>query len=339
MGLTKEQLVARALEEGFVKMGVCRPDAVPEVAGRLRAFLAEGRHGQMGWMAEREGWRGSAAALWPEARSVIMLAEAYTPEDNPLAGLAQPDRGVVSVYAQGKDYHDLVKRRLKRLGRWLIDQGGGEIKVFVDTAPVMEKPLAQAAGLGWQGKHTNLLGRELGNWVFLGAIFTTLDLEPDAAERDHCGSCTACLDACPTGAFPAPYQLDARLCISYLTIEHRGPVEERLRPLMGNRIYGCDDCLAACPWNKFAVAAREIGYQPKVGLPELAELAVLDDAGFRAQFAGSPIKRIGRDRFVRNVLYAIGNAALPELRPIVAGLLGDADDSVADAARWALGRI
>ena len=335
----KRRLQAQAAAEGFARMGICRPDATPETAARLRAFLEAGRHGQMGWMAEREGWRGSAAALWPEARSVIMLAEVYTPKTDPLAGLSQPDRGVVSVYAQGKDYHDLVKRRLKRLGRWLLDAAGGEIKVFVDTAPVMEKPLAEAAGLGWQGKHTNLLSRDLGSWFFLGAIFTTLDLPADAAEVSHCGSCTACLDACPTGAFPAPYQLDARRCISYLTIEHRGPVEENLRGLMGNRIYGCDDCLAACPWNKFAVAAQEIGYQPKVGLPELAELAALDDAGFRARFAGSPIKRIGRDRMVRNVLYAIGNSGLPALAPVAAALLRDADAAVADAARWAIKRL
>ena len=335
----KERLIARALQEGFVKVGICRPDAVPEAAGLLRAFLAEGRHGQMGWMGAREEWRGDPAALWPEARSVIMLAEAYTPAVDPMAGLAERGRGVVSVYAQGKDYHDLVKRRLKRLGRWLVDASGCEIKVFVDTAPVMEKPLAQAAGLGWQGKHTNLLGRDLGNWVFLGAIFTTLELEPDAAEVSHCGNCTACLDVCPTRAFPAPYQLDARRCISYLTIEHKGPVEPELRALMGNRIYGCDDCLAVCPWNKFAVAATEMGYQPRVGLPELAALAVLDDAGFRARFAGSPIKRIGRDKFVRNVLYAIGNSGMPELRPVVEGLVGDTDDAVADAAAWALGRL
>lgn len=335
----RQLLTARALEEGFAKVGICRPDAVPETAGRLRAFLEAGRHGQMGWMAEREEWRGNAAALWPEARSVVMLAEAYTPEVDPMAGLEERDRGVVSVYAQGKDYHDLVKRRLKRLGRWLVDVAGCEIKVFVDTAPVMEKPLAQAAGLGWQGKHTNLLGRDLGNWVFLGAIFTTLELEPDVPEVSHCGSCTACLDICPTRAFPAPYQLDARRCISYLTIEHRGPVDLELRGLMGNRIYGCDDCLAVCPWNKFAVAARDIGYQPKVGLPELAELAALDDAGFRARFSGSPIKRIGRDRFVRNVLYAVGNSGMPGLRPVAAGLMQDADPAVTDAAAWALGRL
>jgi epoxyqueuosine reductase len=293
----------------------------------------------MGWMAEREGWRGNPGALWPEARSVIMLAEVYTPESDPMAGLSERDRGVVSVYAQGKDYHDLVKRRLKRLGRWLLDQAGGEIKVFVDTAPVMEKPLGQAAGLGWQGKHTNLLARDLGNWFFLGAIFTTLDLPKDAPEVSHCGTCTACLDACPTAAFPAPYQLDARRCISYLTIEHKGPVDEPLRALMGNRIYGCDDCLAVCPWNKFAAAARDIGYQPKVGLPELAELAALDDAAFRARFAGSPIKRIGRDRMVRNVLYAIGNSGLPGLRDVAERLVDDPDPAVADAALWAVNRL
>jgi epoxyqueuosine reductase len=293
----------------------------------------------MGWMAERTAWRGSAAALWPGARSVIMLAEVYTPPGDPLAVLDERDRGAVSVYAQGRDYHDLVKRRLKRLGRWLIEAAGGEIKVFVDTAPVMEKPLAQAAGLGWQGKHTNLLSRDLGNWFFLGAIFTTLELPRDAAEVEHCGRCTACLDICPTRAFPAPYRLDARRCISYLTIEHRGPVDEELRGLMGNRIYGCDDCLAVCPWNKFAQAAQEIGYQPRVGAPMLAELAALDDAGFRARFAGSPIKRIGRDRFVRNVLYAIGNSGNPALAAAAGALMDDPDPAVADAARWAVGRL
>jgi epoxyqueuosine reductase len=337
----RKRLEAQARAEGFAAMGLCAPDAVPETAGRLAEFVDAGRHGQMDWMADRMAWRGSAAALWPEARSVIMLAECYSPETDPLAVLGQPDRGAVSVYAQGKDYHDLVKRRLKRLGRWLLDQAepGVEIKVFVDTAPVMEKPLAQAAGLGWQGKHTNLLSRGLGNWFFLGAIFTTLDLPKDAPEVSHCGTCTACLDICPTRAFPAPYQLDARRCISYLTIEHRGPVDAALRGLMGNRIYGCDDCLAVCPWNKFAVAATEIGYQPRVGAPELAELAGLDDAAFRARFAGSPIKRIGRDRFVRNVLYAIGNSALPRLRPVAAALIGDPDPAVDDAARWAVDRL
>ncbi|MBZ4689481.1 MAG: hypothetical protein JG765_732 [Cereibacter sp.] len=335
----KERLIARALEEGFSKVGICAPDAAPETAGRLRAFLEAGRHGQMGWMAEREHWRGDAAALWPEARSVIMLAEVYTPEADPRAVLAERDRAAVSVYAQGKDYHDLVKKRLKRLGRWLVAETGAEIKVFVDTAPVMEKPLAQAAGLGWQGKHTNLLSRDLGNWFFLGAIFTTLDLPKEAPEPEHCGSCTACLEACPTRAFPAPFQLDARRCISYLTIEHHGPVEPELRALMGNRIYGCDDCLAACPWNKFAVAAREIGYAARVGAPPLAELAELDDAGFRARFAGSPIKRIGRDRFLRNVLYAIGNSGDPALLPAARARLADADPVVAEAAEWAVARL
>lgn len=335
----KQRLVARALEEGFSGVGICAPDAVPMAAGRLATYVEAGRHGQMGWMAERMNWRGNPAALWPEARSVIMLAELYTPQADPLAVLNQPTRGAISVYAQGKDYHDLVKRRLKRLGRWLIDAEACEIKVFVDTAPVMEKPLAQAAGLGWQGKHTNLLSRELGSWFFLGALFTTLDLPKDAPEVEHCGSCTACLDVCPTGAFPAPFQLDARRCISYLTIEHRGPVDEELRGLMGNRIYGCDDCLAACPWNKFAAAAHEIGYAPRVGAPLLAEMAGLDDAAFRARFSGSPIKRIGRDRMVRNVLYAIGNSGDGALRGVAAGLTDDADAAVADAARWALERL
>jgi epoxyqueuosine reductase len=335
----KDRLVARAQDVGFAKVGICAPDAVPEAAGRLAAWLSAGHHGQMGWMETRAEWRGSPAALWPEARSVVMLAESYTPVVDPLAVLEARDRGAVSVYAQGKDYHDLVKRRLKQLGRWLIKEAGGAIKVFVDTAPVMEKPLAQAAGLGWQGKHTNLLGRDIGNWVFLGAIFTTLELPSDAAEVSHCGSCTACLDICPTRAFPQPYVLDARRCISYLTIEHRGPVDVDLRGLMGNRIYGCDDCLAACPWNKFAVAAREIGYAARVGAPLLAELAGLDDAAFRARFAGSPVKRIGRDRFLRNVLYAIGNSGITDLRPAAAAHLDDPDAGVADAARWALGRL
>ena len=339
MRTLKDQLRERALAEGFAAMGVCAPDAVPQEAGRLRAFLDAGYHGQMGWMAEREAWRGSAAALWPQARSVVMFAEVYTPDADPLAVLTLRDRGAVSVYAQGRDYHHLVKRRLKRVGGWFAGVSGAEIKVFVDTAPVMEKPLAQAAGLGWQGKHTNLVGRDLGSWFFLAAMFTTAVLEPDAAEVDHCGTCRACLDICPTAAFPAPYQLDARRCISYLTIEHKGPVDPELRRLMGNRIYGCDDCLAVCPWNKFAQAATEFGYQPRVGAPELAELARMDDAGFRARFAGSPIKRIGRDRFVRNVLYAIGNSGLPELGAVAAGLVGDADPAVADAAVWAVGRL
>lgn len=341
----KARLVAEAAALGFAKARVTRPDAIPRAAGRLSAFVAAGRHGQMGWMAERMAWRGDPAALWPAARSVVMLADVYEPGHDPLKALEARDRGVISAYAQGADYHDVVKGRLKRLGRWLIAEAetegaAAEIKVFVDTAPVMEKPLAQAAGLGWQGKHTNLLARDLGNWFFLGAIFTTLALEPDPSEEDHCGSCTACLDICPTAAFPAPYQLDARRCISYLTIEHRGPVDESLRPALGNRIYGCDDCLAVCPWNKFAAAASQAKYAARAGgLPPLAALAALDDAGFRARFAGSPVKRIGRDRFVRNVLYAIGNSGDTALAASARALCADPDPAVADAARWAVARL
>lgn len=337
----KQRLVRQALEEGFDACRICAPGAIPLVPGRLAAFLEAGRHGQMRWMEERVAWRGDPQALWPEARSVIVLGESYTPDHDPMAVIGQADRGAISVYAQNRDYHDLVKKRLKRLARWLIAEAGGEVKVFVDTAPVAEKPLGQAAGLGWQGKHTNLVSRELGSWFFIGSVFTTLELPVDGAEADHCGSCRACQDVCPTGAFPAPYQLDARRCISYLTIEHHGPVEEPLRPLLGNRIYGCDDCLAACPWNKFAVEARELRYHAREELiaPKLAELAALDDPGFRAFFSGSPIKRVGRNRFVRNVLYAIGNSADQALIPAAEALCGDEDPTVADAARWALGRL
>lgn len=334
----KADLTGYAQKAGFAKIGICRPDAVPEMAEQLAAFVDAGMHGQMGWMTERMNWRSDPTALWPAARSVIMLAEPYTPDHDPLAVLKQRDRAAVSVYAQGRDYHDVVKKRLKHVGRWLVDQTGAEIKVFVDTAPVMEKPLAQAAGLGWQGKHTNLLSRDLGSWFFLGAIFTTLELEPDTPALGHCGSCTACLDICPTDAFPAPYRLDARRCISYLTIEHKGPVDEELRGLMGNRIYGCDDCLAVCPWNKFAQTARDARYDARDDLlaPPLAELAKLDDAAFRARFSGSPIKRIGRDRFVRNVAYAAGNSGDPALISAVSPLVDDPDPAVADAARWAI---
>jgi epoxyqueuosine reductase len=337
----KSALLAEARALGFDACAVTHPDAIPAAPERLAAFVAEGRHGQMGWMAERMAWRGDPQALWPEARSVIMLAESYTPAHNPLDLLALRDRGVISAYALGRDYHDVVKKRLKALGRWLIGQAGGEIKVFVDTAPVMEKPLAAAAGLGWQGKHTNLLSRDLGNWFFLGAIFSTLDLPPDPPARENCGSCRACLDICPTGAFPAPFQLDARRCISYLTIEHHGPVPLELRGRMGNRIYGCDDCLAVCPWNKFASAAREVKYAARDGMvaPDLAELAQLDDAGFRARFSGSPIKRIGRNRFVRNVLYAIGNSGHPPLSAVAQRLTDDPDPVVAEAAAWAVARL
>lgn len=337
----KERLVGQARLEGFDACRICRPWDVPQVPERLAAFLDAGYHGQMAWLSERSGWRGDPAALWPEARSVIVLGESYAPESDPLVALERRTSGTVSVYAQNRDYHDLVKKRLKRLARWLIAEAGGEVKVFVDTAPVPEKPLGQAAGLGWQGKHTNLVSRELGSWFFIGSVFTTLELPTDKAEVDHCGSCRNCLDICPTQAFPAPYQLDARRCISYLTIEHKGPVDEDLRPLMGNRIYGCDDCLAVCPWNKFAVAAREIGYhaRPELVAPQLADLAALDDPGFRAFFSGSPIKRIGRDRFVRNVLYAIGNSDDPALINVAQELTADPADEVSDAARWAVMRL
>jgi epoxyqueuosine reductase len=329
---------ARAL--GFAEMAVTRPDSVTSAGARLRQWVGQGRHGDMGWMAERIDWRASPAALWPAARSVIMLAESYAAAADPLAVLGQPDRAAISVYARGRDYHDVVKKRLKRLGRWLIEQRGGEIKVFVDTAPVMEKPLAEAAGLGWQGKHTNLVSRRLGSWFFLGAIFTTLELAPNSPESDHCGACRRCLDICPTAAFPAPYQLDARRCISYLTIELKGPIPRALRPLIGNRIYGCDDCLAVCPWNKFAVAANA-AYAPRNGAeaPILAELAGLDDAAFRARFSGSPVKRIGRGRFLRNVLVAIGNSGDPGLTHLAERATTDDDPLVRGHAVWALSRL
>ncbi|MEQ9692906.1 tRNA epoxyqueuosine(34) reductase QueG [Shimia sp. SDUM112013] len=339
----KQRLIAEAQEVGFDLCRVCCPDSVRHVADDLAGFLEQGYHGQMGWLAERTHWRGNPAALWPEARSVIMLGQSYTPKHDPTEVHAIPGKGAISVYAQNKDYHDLVKKRLKRLARWLIAETGQdtEVKVFVDTAPVPEKPLGQAAGLGWQGKHTNLVSRDLGSWFFIGSVFTTLELDPDSAEIDHCGRCRACLDACPTDAFPAPYRIDARRCISYLTIEHHGPVDEALRPLMGNRIYGCDDCLAACPWNKFAVDAREIRYHARDDLvaPDLEKLARLQDSEFRTMFSGSPIKRIGRNRFVRNVLYAIGNSGEAAFLPVVIELCHDDDDTVRDAAEWALARL
>ena len=337
----KQQLIDVAHDMGFDLCRITRPDAIPQVPERLAAFLEQGFHGQMAWMAERTQWRGNPAALWQEARSIIMLGESYRPEHDPRDILNHPDKGAISVYAQNKDYHDSVKKRLKRLARWLIEHAGGEVKVFVDTAPVSEKPLGQAAGLGWQGKHTNLVSRELGNWFFIGSVFTTLDLTADPPETDHCGSCRACLDACPTDAFPAPYQLDARRCISYLTIEHHGPVDPELRPKLGNRIYGCDDCLATCPWNKFAITAREIKYHARDDLlaPDLVALAQLDDAAFRAKFSGSPIKRIGRDRFVRNVLYALGNSGLPSALDTAKTLMHDPDATVRDAAEWAVQRL
>ena len=338
----RSEIEAEALALGFADCGVAAPEAVVEAGRRLRRAVSDGHHGEMAWMEDRIDWRADPRVLWPEVRSVIMLAERYTPEEDPLATLDQRDRATISVYARQRDYHDLVKKRLKRVARWLIAEAGGAVKVFVDTAPVAEKPLAQAAGLGWQGKHTNLLSRDLGNWFFLGAIFTTLEIDPDPAEIDHCGSCRACLDICPTDAFPAPYQLDARRCISYLTIEHKGPVDEALRAQMGNRIYGCDDCLAVCPWNKFAQqahAAREFLPRAELVAPRLAELLALDDAGFRALFSGSPIKRIGRNRFVRNCLYAAGNSEDAALKEPVRMLVDDPDPVVAEAAQWALNRL
>ena len=331
-----------AREAGFSAHGIARADAAPKTAERLREWLASGAHGDMIWMEETEARRGSPAGLWPEVRSVISLGMSYAPESDPLALADRPDRGRISVYAQGADYHDVVKKALKQVARWLAHEAGAGVKVFVDTAPVMEKPLAEAAGLGWQGKHTNLVSRADGSWLFLGAIYTTLELEPDTPHAVRCGSCTACLAACPTDAFPAPYRLDARRCISYLTIEHKGPIPEEFRAAMGNRIYGCDDCLAVCPWNRFADAARaNKAFLPRAELaaPSLADLLALDDAGFRQVFAGSPIKRIGRNRMVRNAAIAAGNSGLPELMPVLERLTCDEDEVVAEAARWALARL
>jgi epoxyqueuosine reductase len=335
----RRALTQAAREHGFDAIGVARPDAAPEAAGRLAQYLADGAHGDMSWLKDER--RGDPRALWPQVRSVIMLGVNYGPETDPLAVLRWRECGAISVYAQGDDYHEVIKPRLKSLARWLVSVAGGDVKVFVDTAAVMEKPLAAGAGLGWQGKHTNLVSREFGSWLFLGAIFTTLDLPEDAPEPDACGSCRACLDVCPTAAFPAPYRLDARRCISYLTIEHKGPIARELRPLMGNRIYGCDDCLAVCPWNKFAQAGREakLAARETLHAPKLAELARLDDANFRAMFRKSPVKRTGRDRFVRNVLIAIGNCADPALAGEAERLLTDASALVRGAAVWALARL
>ncbi len=338
----EQRLKEKAAELGFAATGIARGDAAPRSAARLREWLADGAHGSMIWMEERAHHRESPAGLWPDVKSVIALGMSYAPGRDPLALEGVGDRGRISVYAQGSDYHDVVKRALKALGRWLVEQASGELKVFVDTAPVMEKPLAEAAGLGWQGKHTNLVSRTDGSWLVLGAIYTTLDLMPDAPGRDSCGSCDACQRACPTDAFPAPYRLDARRCISYLTIEHKGPIPAEFRAAIGNRIYGCDDCLAVCPWNKFAAAARaNMAFQPRAELmaPRLAELLDLDDAGFRQVFAGSPIKRIGRARMVRNAAIAAGNSADSGLVEPLTRLLADEDAVVAEAAEWALSRL
>ena len=331
----------RALSLGFDAIGFAEAELGSEARERLVDFLDQGFHGDMGWMAARADQRADPRALWPEARSVIVLGLSYAPHDDPLAVIGQKDRGAVSVYARHRDYHDIMKGRLKHLAQFIVGRFGAGVKVFVDTAPVMEKPLGQRAGLGWQGKHTNLVSRRHGSWLFLGEVYTTLAIAPDPEHQDHCGTCERCLTACPTDAFPSPYRLDARRCVSYLTIEHKGPIPLDLRPLMGNRIYGCDDCLAVCPWNRFATPTVHPGLQARADLtaPALAELATLDDAGFRARFAGSPIKRIGRNRFVRNVLIAIGNSADPSLAPVADRLIADPDQVVAEAASWACDRL
>lgn len=327
-------------------MGITRPEAARPAGEKLRAWVADGAYGDMGWMAETLDRRADPLTLWPDMRSVILLGLNYGPSEDPREVLAQKSAGAISVYARAEDYHDIIKPKLKRVARALLAEAGrrgvtADVKVFVDTAPLMEKPLAAAAGLGWQGRHTNLVSRDFGSWLFLGAIATTLELQPDAPEKDHCGSCRACLDACPTAAFPAPYVIDARRCISYLTIEHKGPIPVELRPLMGNRIYGCDDCLAACPWNKFAQMGQEakLSARAENDAPPLAELVALDDAAFRARFPKSPIKRVGRDRFVRNVLIAIGNSGDAALLPQVEARLADESALVRGAVVWALGRL
>ncbi len=328
-----------ALDLGFDAVGFARPDLAAAARRDLTEFLARGYHGDMGWLATRAPERASPRALWPEVKSVVVLGLNYAPDGDALAGLKDRNRGNVSVYARGRDYHDVMKSRLKRLARRIAATWPGELKVFVDTAPVMEKPLAMSGGIGWQGKHTNLVSRGYGSWLFLGEIFLSLDLAPDEPETDHCGACRACLDACPSRAFPAPYQIDARRCISYLTIEHKGHIPEELRPAIGKRIYGCDDCLAVCPWNKFAQTARETSFAASAEPASLAELVRLDEAGFRARFAGTPLKRTGRDRFVRNVLIAIGNSGDQGLAAFAAARLGDASPLVRAMAVWALARL
>jgi epoxyqueuosine reductase len=343
----KAELVQAARANGFDALGIARPDSIPQALERLAQFIAAGAHGDMDWLATTPARRASPSTLWPQVRSVIMLGLNYgqdfsqDPDGDPLAILRRRDRGAISVYAQADDYHEIVKPRLKAVARWLTAQAGGDVKVFVDTAAVMEKPLAAAAGIGWQGKHTNLVSRQFGSWLFLGAIFTTIELPPDPPEQDHCGNCHACLDICPTAAFPAPYRLDARRCISYLTIEHKGSIPRELRAAIGNRIYGCDDCLAVCPWNKFAQAGREakLNARDELRAPRLADLVRLDDAAFRKLFAKSPVKRTGRDRFVRNVLIAIGNSGDAVLADEAEQLLDDPSALVRGAAVWALGRL
>jgi len=337
----RAEIREKALALGFDAVGFAAAGLGPSARDHLTEFLARGYHGDMGWLEARAAQRAAPKGLWPEARSVVVLGLNYGPAGDPLAPLCRRDRGTISVYAQGRDYHDLVKSRLKALARFMSERYGGALKVFVDTAPVMEKPLAERAGLGWQGKHTNLVSRTLGSWLFLGEIYSALDLAPDTAGADLCGSCRRCLEVCPTDAFPAPYRLDARRCISYLTIEHKGHIGREFRPAMGNRIYGCDDCLAVCPWNKFARRTGEAKLLPRIELtaPRLADLAALDDVAFRRLFAGSPIKRTGRDRFVRNVLIAIGNSGQRALAPVARARLADASPLVRAMAVWALARL
>ena len=330
-----------ARRQGFDAIAIASPDSVPLAPARLAHYVDKGRHGTMEWLAETAARRSDPRTLWPDVRSIVMLAMNYGPDRDPLELLSRKDRAAISVYARHRDYHDVIKGRLKEIAQKLASRSGAEVKVFVDTAPVMEKPLAEAAGIGWQGKHTNLVSRDFGSWLFLGSIFTSIELTPDDAERDHCGSCRACLDICPTDAFPAPYQLDARRCISYLTIEHKGPIPPEFRAAMGNRIYGCDDCLAVCPWNKFASVASEAKLVARDDLkqPRLTDLLKLDDAAFRRLFSGSPVKRIGRDRFIRNVLVAAGNSGDATLAPQAQSLLGDPSPLVRGMAVWALSRL
>ena len=337
----KGALAQQASALGFDCIGVTDPDAIADTGKHFREFLARGGHGDMDWLAAQPERRTDPRVLWGGVRSIIMVGVNYGPDENPLEILKLRARGAISAYAQGDDYHDLIKKRLKALARWLVATTGDEVKVFVDTAAVMEKPLAQAAGLGWQGKHTNLVSREFGSWLFLGAIFTASELPRDEADADRCGSCRACQDICPTAAFPAPYKLDARRCISYLTIENKGPIPLEFRKAIGNRIYGCDDCLAVCPWNKFAQTGREakLAARAELRAPSLADLVRLDDAAFRALFTKSPVKRIGRDRFVRNVLIAIGNSGDARLADEAVRLLHDESPLVRGAAVWALSQL
>jgi epoxyqueuosine reductase len=334
-----EALRARARSLGFDAVGIASASAPWPAGARLEQFLRQGRHGDMDWMAQPR--RAHPRALWPEAQSAVLVGQSYAPSDDSIALLARRSEGLVSAYAARRDYHDVVKGKLKQLGQWLARETGAEVKVFVDTAPLMEKPLAERAGLGWQGKHTNLVSREHGSWLFLGAVLTAAEIAPDAAHEDHCGSCRACLDVCPTQAFPAPYQLDARRCLSYLTIEHKGQIPVEFREVLGNRVFGCDDCLAVCPWNKFARDAREarMALREDLRLTPLAELAALDEASFRTRFAGTPVKRTGRDRFVRNVLCAIGNSGEPSLAAAAEARLDDYSPLVRGMAVWALARL